>query len=70
MGGYCNIRSPVFSQSKLFGSLGCPDGLVEKHLPAMQETQRRGFNPWARKIPGGGSGNPLQDSCLENPMDR
>ena len=21
-------------------------------------------------IPGGGSGNPLQSSCLENPMDR
>ena len=20
--------------------------------------------------PGGGNGNPLQDSCLENPMDR
>ena len=23
-----------------------------------------------RKIPGEGNGNPLQDSCLENPMDR
>ena len=22
------------------------------------------------RCPGGGSGNPLQDSCLENPMDR
>ena len=21
-------------------------------------------------FPGGGHGNPLQDSCLENPMDR
>ena len=28
---------------------------------------RRGFNPWAGKIPGGGHGNPLQCSCLENP---
>ena len=28
------------------------------------------FNPWLRTIPGGGSGNPLQYSCLENPMDR
>ena len=25
---------------------------------------------WVRKIPGGGHGNPLQYSCLENPMDR
>ena len=23
-----------------------------------------------RRIPGGGHGNPLQYSCLENPMDR
>ena len=29
----------------------------------------RGFRLWARKIPGGGHGNPLQYSCLENPMD-
>ena len=36
----------------------------------MQETQRRRFNPWVRKIPGGGNGNSLQYSCLENPMDR
>ena len=28
------------------------------------------FNPWVRKIPGKGNDNPLQFSCLENPMDR
>ena len=28
------------------------------------------FDPWGRKIPEGGNGNPLQYSCLENPMDR
>ena len=31
---------------------------------------RRGFDPWVGKIPGGGHGNPLQYSCLENPMER
>ena len=31
---------------------------------------RRGFDPWVRKIPGEGNGNPLQYSCLGNPMDR
>ena len=33
---------------------------------------RRGLEPWVRKIPWrrGGHGNPLRDSCLENPMDR
>jgi len=29
-----------------------------------------GFNPWDGKIPGGGHGNPLQYSCLENSMDK
>ena len=28
------------------------------------------FDPWVGKIPGGGNSNPLQYSCLENPMDR
>ena len=32
--------------------------------------RRLKFNPWVRKIPKGGNGNPLQYSCLENPMDR
>ena len=30
----------------------------------------RGFDPWVRRSPGEGNGNPLQYSCLENPMDR
>ena len=28
------------------------------------------FSPWVEKIPCKGNGNPLQYSCLENPMDR
>ena len=32
--------------------------------------RRHGFDPWVGKIPGGGNGNTLQYSCLENPMDR
>ena len=31
---------------------------------------RPGFDPWVRKFPEEGNGNPLQYSCLENPMDR
>ena len=30
---------------------------------------RPGFDPWVRKIPGEGNGNPLHYSCLDNPMD-
>ena len=29
-----------------------------------------GFDPWLGRAPGGGNGNPLQDSCLENLTDR
>ena len=29
-----------------------------------------GSNPGLGRSPGGGNGNPLQCSCLENPMDR
>ena len=28
------------------------------------------FDPWVGKSPGGGHGNSLQYSCLENPMDK
>ena len=28
------------------------------------------FDPWGRRAPGEGNGNPLQYSCLGNPMDR
>ena len=30
----------------------------------------KGSVPGSRRSPGGGNGNPLQYSCLENPMDK
>ena len=39
-----------------------------KNLPAMQETW--GSIPGSERSPGEGNGNPLQYSCLKNPMDR
>ena len=50
---------------------GFPGGTSSKE-PTCQcrREKRRGFNPWVRKSPGQGHGNPLQYSCLENPMDR
>ena len=46
-----------------------PDSLVAKNLPTMQEMQVRSLG---REDPleGGRNGNPLQYSCLGNPMDR
>ena len=42
----------------------------KEHACQCRRHKRRGFDPWVRKIPGGGHGNPLQYSCLEKPMDR
>jgi len=39
-----------------------------KNLPAVQETQVQSLG--REDPPGEGNGNPLQDSCLENSMDR
>ena len=36
----------------------------------MQETRDTGSIPGSERSPGGGHGNPLQYSCLENLMDR
>ena len=42
--------------------------LVVKNPPA--NARDTGLIPGSGKSPGGGHGNPLQCSCLENPMDR
>ena len=45
--------------------------LVVKNLPANAgDTRDVGFIPGSARSPGRGNGNPLQYSCLENPMDR
>ena len=45
--------------------------LAVKDLPANAEDIRdMGSIPGLGNSPGGGNGNPLQYSCLENPMDR
>ena len=43
-------------------------GSVVKNLPAMPGDT--GSIPGLRRSPGGGNGNPLQYSCLENSMDK
>ena len=53
-----------------FLTKGCDEYLVAQTAmspPAMQETQ---LIPRSRRSVGEGNGNPLQYSCLENPMDR
>ena len=47
---------------------GSPGDLVVKNLPAKSEEV--GSIPGSEKSPGEGNDNPLQYSCLGNPMDR
>ena len=54
------------SLSRLY--LGLPWWLSGKESSC--QCRRGRFNPWVRKIPEEGNGNPLQSSCLENSMDR
>ena len=52
----------------LSGFSGSP---VVRNLPANAEnTGDAGLIPGLGRSPGGTNGNPLQFSCLENPMDR
>ena len=45
--------------------------LMVKNLPANAgDTRDTGSIPGLGRSPGGGNGNPLQHSCLGNPMDR
>ena len=56
----------------VFQSLHCPKGFpggsAIKNSPA--NAGGMGSIPGSGRSPGGGYGNPLQYSCLEDPMDR
>ena len=50
---------------------GFPYGSLIKNLPANAEDARDArLIPGLGRCPGEGNGNPLQYSCLGNPMDR
>ena len=48
--------------------MGFPGNSVVKNLPA--NAQDACLIPGSGRSPGGGKGNPLQYSCLGNPIDR
>ena len=53
------------------GTLGFPGGTVVKYPPANAgDAGDMGLIPGSGRSPSVGSGNPLQYSCLGNPMDR
>ena len=55
----------------LQNSLGLPSGASGKTLTASEgDVRDAGSIPGSERSPGGGHGNPLLYSCLENPTDR
>ena len=64
-----NICEQLFVQTCF--QLGFPGGAVVKNLPANAgDAGDTGSISGLGRSPGGGHGNPLQYSCLENLMDR
>ena len=63
--------SLAFADYLLNFTEGLTGGSALKNPPAMQDTQETGVPiPELGRSPEGGCGNPLQYSCLENPMDK
>ena len=65
------FRFLLLSSFFLLARLGFPGGSVVKNPPANAgEVGDAGSIPGLGRSLGGGNGNPLQYSCLRNPMDR
>ena len=51
--------------------MGFPGGTSGNEPPAkLEDVRDMSLIPGLKRFPGGGYSNPLQYSCLENPMDR
>ena len=60
-------RNPFCEIVDLYNHYGLPWWLSGKESAC--QCRRHRIDPWVRRLPGGGNGNPLH-SCLENPMNR
>jgi hypothetical protein len=69
--GSNNLKSIVYEEFLITSTSltqGLPWWLSGKE--SARQGRRLGFDPWSGRSPGGRNGNPLQYSCLGNPMDR
>ena len=65
-----NTFLPFFSPNSMFDWVSQVT-VVVKNPPAIAgDVRDTGLLPGSRRYPGGGHGNPLQYSCLENPLER
>ena len=71
--GHCKKPPPTWWLKTIhaYSPLGFPGGSVVNNLPASARDSGDVCSvPGSGRSPRGGNGNPLQYSCLENPMDR
>ena len=65
-----HIISPQKGLAILITGASFPGASVVKNLPAnARDVVDVDSIPGSRRSPGGGNGNPLQHSCLKNPMN-
>ena len=62
------MQSDTFTSYQGVTNTGSPGGSVVKNSSA--KAGDAGLIPGLGRSPGGGNGNPLQQSCLGNPMER
>ena len=71
MGCAPRYKASQMIQVQVMLTLGFPGGSVVKESACSAgDTEDAGSIPGSARSPGGGHGNPLQYSCLENSMDR
>ena len=66
-GAWVCIYTHIYTHTHIWTS---KVALVVKNLADKETVREVGLFPGSGRSPGGGHGNPLQCSCLENPMDR
>ena len=68
---YLKMYNSHFEINHYLSAALIPGGTMVKNLPANAgDTRDEGLIPGLGRSPGGGHGNPVQCSCLENLMDR
>ena len=66
-----DTRWKLGTQGLVWGRLGIPAGSAVKESACNAgDAGNTGSIPGSGRFPGGGNGNPIPYSCLENPMDR
>ena len=77
LGGIWMPKFPEITLIEASGSVDTENSVNTEYLPGGSDGEESAYNAGdpssilgAGRFPGGGNGNPLQHSCLENPMHR